>query len=219
MQSWLTEIGVRHKPDLCKSCPYAAKGKGFCGDYTPYSPLVAFIFDVPTKDDILEQTPLSGGSGWAWKKMLLEELGHTMEDVLVSYALRCAPPNGPFGRPDYPTAWLGKQAELRCRQYDDKLIEFNPNVFLITLHPRTVSTVGCHRVQIQRDVSKAFEFARRGYRPCVLFGEAPAELYFPAMVNNGGIKNWRGHWWTGSSPFKDSDITESKLNKKRFVLG
>lgn len=218
-KNWLTQIGVIHKPDSCKRCAYAAVGKGFCGDLVPENPIIAFVFDTITKDDVLEQEPLSGAQGYVWKQLLIEELGHSIDDVLVSAAVRCSPPNDIKGKPAYPSGFLGKAAELNCRQYDDGLIKFDPNVFLITLHPRTIPTVGAHRVQIQRDVSKAFGFARRGYRPCVLFGEGAAQLYFPYMNNNGGLKNWRGHWWVGESPFKDHERNERNISKRRFAQG
>ncbi len=218
-KNWLTQIGVIHKPDSCKKCAYAAKGRGFCGDLVPENPIIAFVFDCVTKDDILDQEMLSGAQGFAWKKLLLDELGHDTDDVLVSAAIRCCPPTDIKGKPDYPKSWLGKQAEMNCRQYDDALIKFDPNVFVITLHPRTIPTVGAHRVQIQRDVSKAFEFARKGHRPCVLFGEGAAQLYFPYMVNNGGLKSWRGHYWIGESPFKDRERNEKNISKRRFAQG
>lgn len=218
-KNWLTQIGVQHKPENCKKCSYAAKGRGFCGDLVPENPLIAFVFDCVTKDDILEQEMLSGAQGYNWKKLLIEELGYNLSDVLVSSAIRCCPPSGIGGKPDYPKGFLGRAAELNCRQYDQALIDFDPNVFVLTLHPRTVQTIGAHRVMIQRDVAKAFSFAKRGYRPCVLLGEGACQLYFPAMNNNGGLKNWRSHFWVGESPFKDSERNERNISKRRFAQG
>ncbi len=223
--------GVRLKPELCKLCPNAAIGKGFCPDWVPDNPLVAFLFDMPSGDDVLEQSPLAGAQGWVWQKTLITDLGYKKSDILLSHAIRCKQPNDAFGKPKYPSNFIQKPAELNCRQYDGQhgcdnevlagggLNEFDPNVFVITLHPRTIRNVGAHQIQIQRDVQKAFEFAKKGWRPAVLFGEGPAELYFPWMKNNGGMKNWRGHYWVGHSPFKDNEKNQKKLSQKSFVEG
>ncbi len=208
--------GVSYKPAGCKLCPMAALGKGFCADYSPSEPLIAFIFDMVGSDDVLERVPLAGAQGYYWQKILIEEQGLRRDEVLLSNAIRCKQPNDVNGRPKYPTGFVQKPAELNCRQYDNSLIDFDPNVFVITLHPRTIRTVGAHQIQIIRDVAKAVSFSRRGYRPAVLFGEGVAELYFPWMKNNGGPKNWRGHWWQGEYPWKDSERLKKELTQKKF---
>ena len=211
--------GVRLKPTPCKMCAFAAVGKGFCQDYVPEEPKIAFIMDIPTGDDIIEQYPFSGAQGFVWTKILIEDLGYKKEDVLITHAIRCKPENDKYGKPKYPSSFPQKQAELNCRQYDEALVKFDPNVFVITLHPRSIHTVGCHQVQIQRDVSKALSFANKGYRPAVLFGDGPAQLYFPYIKDNGGLKSWRGHWWIGSNPFKDPEQNKKKISKRSFVEG
>ncbi len=207
--------GVRKKPEKCKLCPMYYKGIGFCEDSEPTSPKIAYIFDTPGSDDVLDQHPFSGPQGYAWDKLLISGLGWKKEEVLLSHILRCKQTATKFGKPEYPTAWLQKQSELNCRRFDEQLIAFDPNVFVITVHPRDIRLIGCYQPQIVRDCEKAKEFAFKGYRPAVLFGQNVAKLYYPWADKMGGIKNCRGHWWIGEYPFSEG----FKEDKKRGFVG
>lgn len=209
--------GVSQKPDKCRQCPFAAKGKGFCEDTWPENSKVVYIFDVPTGDDILEQKALSGGMGYFVRKNFIWDIGWKDDEVAITHVLRCKPENGPNGKPLYPTAWLGRNAEIQCRRYDEGLIKFDPNCFVCTVHPRDIRNVACYLPQIQADLTKAREFVKMGFRPAVLFGIHAIELYFPWAKNMGGIKNLRGHYFFGEYPWKEGP----KINEERraFIGG
>ncbi len=211
--------GVMEKPAHCKLCPMTAIGRAFVPDYVPDNPKIAFILDVPTKSDAIEQRPLSGSEGSFVYNSFVKPFGLQEEDVLVSHTIRCVQPFNGFGKVEYPHGWIQKPAELNCRHYDTGLLNFNPNVWVLTLHPRTIFSVGAHMRQIFRDIEKAVSFQRKGYRPAVLFGENAAELYYPYIKGNGGIKNWRSHFWTGESPFRDAERNEKSARRKLFVNG
>lgn len=179
------------------------------------APKIAMIFDMPSGADVREQAPLSGEDGAAWEKMFITDLGYRREDVLMSHVLRCRQKNDKFGHPLYPKEPMRKRGELNCRHYDLRLNEFDPNLYVISLHPRSIRLIGAHARQIARDVNKAFTFAGQGYRPAVLLGEPAAELYFPWMKAGGGLKNWRGHYWQGESPF----LPTSRRVERKFPQG
>ncbi len=203
--------GVRTKPQHCRLCPLAAIGQGFCEDDAPTKPLVAFVLDMPTAADVRERAPFSGAEGRAWTEQFITHAGYTRQDVLFSTCLRCRQANDKFGQAVYPRGPNRRLAEINCRHYDTKLLAYDPNLFIVTVHPRGIRLVNCYLRQIQRDVAKAFRFAIQGYRPAVLFGEGVVELYYPWIKNSGGLKNWRGHWWAGESPFKDGPPPAERL--------
>lgn len=211
--------GVLLKPEHCRLCGLAAVGKAFTPDYVPENPKIAYILGTPTQSDAIERKPFSGSSGYHWEKLFITELGLKKYDVLISHVVRCVQPVNTFGNREYPTGYLARQGELNCRFYDTGLNTFDPNVFIITFDPSTIYGVGCHQRQIQRDVSKGLRFIKLGYRPAILFGDGPASLFYPWLNGNGGIKNWASHWWKGSLPFKNKEITEKELNRKLFVEG
>lgn len=200
-------LGVRTKPKACRLCPMAAVGHGFCQDEKGSTPTLAFVLDMPSGSDVKERRPWSGEEGEKWEKAFLTDLGHTREEVLFSHVIRCRQPNDRYGFPLYPSDPLRRKAELNCRHYDTSLLSFDPNVFVITVHPRSIRLIGAYHRQIRQDIGKAFDLVAKGFRPAVLFGEA-AELYYPYMKGGGGIKNWRGHYYFGESPFK-GDTYES----------
>ena len=211
--------GVLLKPEHCHLCAVAAVGKAYVPDYVPDSPKIAFILGTPQQQDAIERKPFSGPSGYHWKKLFITDLGLKEEDVLISHNIRCIQPVNSFGKRDYPSGFLCRQGELNCRFYDTGLNKFNPNLFILTFDPATIYSVGCHQRQIQRDIVKGIHFKNLGYTPAILFGDGPASLFYPWLTGNGGIKNWRGHFWQGSLPFKDKEITEKELNRKLFIEG
>ncbi len=201
-----TQEGVRLKPVGCRLCPLSAIGQGFCPDEVPKNPKIAMILDMPQRSDVTYQMPFSGSEGKAWQKTFIEDLGYKREDVLLSHCLRCCQPNDKYGISQYPREPLRRLGEMNCRQYDESLIRFDADMYIITLHPRNSRLIGCVTRHIRRDVEKAFSFAEKGYRPALLMGEGVAELYYPWMT--GGLKNWRGHYWFGESPFKNGPPRE-----------
>ncbi len=208
---------VLNKPEHCRLCALTAIGKSFVPDYIPEKPKIAFILDVPSKHAALDQNPLASND---IEKLFITDLGYKKEDVLVSHVIRCVQPLNVYGKVDYPKGYPKKQGEFNCRKYDnDGLTKFNPSLWLMSLHPRSIALVTCHYRQILRDVEKAFSFAEKGYRPAVLFGEDAAALYFPHLQGNGGIKTFRGHYWLGESPFRNEEKTQKSASRKLFVSG
>jgi hypothetical protein len=191
-------------------CAFSYKAVGFCPDTVPPLAKVAFVLSAPRQDDVTEQRPLSSSFGAFLRKAFIYDLGYTDADVAIIHVIRCQPPYSK-GDPAYPTAFLRDAAEGACRQYDDTssrggsiipegLITWNPNLFIPTLGLGSVIDVAAFRRLIQVDVEKAWRFAEKGHRPCVLFGKEPMELV--AKFLHGGPKNWRGHFYSGSWPFK-----------------
>lgn len=215
--------GIRTKPEECKFCRYATIGSGFCPDFYPKSPILGFLLPYPSKDDVVYQRPFSGAMGYYLNKLLIEDLGYKKEDVLIANVLRCMPP----WAKGYPTGDLRTTAESNCRQYDKKhayrekladggLIKYDPNLFLITYSPDKMRSIPAFQRQAVADISKAFRFAAKGYRPLVLMGDEPMELVAPWLVGKGGLKTWRGHWWEGSWPF-DGSAREVITQKFKFA--
>lgn len=222
--------GIRRRPKGCDLCPLSKLGTGFVPDEVPENPLVAFLLDYPSADDVLENRPWGGKAGKYFLWSLLP-YGRTRQDVLLANTLRCKPRHVYDGRNnDYPTGSVRRGAEITCRQYDKvsltkgtltkerSLETFDPNLFVVTFHPREIRlTPPLHRL-IRADIKKAFKFAAEGYRPCVLFGINATQLVAPWIES--GFKNWRGHFWKGSWPFKEGYVapkaTGSSLRFKQI---
>ena len=129
-----------------------------------------------------------------WLKRLVERLGYKREDVFVGNTLRCRPPNNV-----YPVGDLAKKAARACRQYDQSVRAFNPNLFVVSYHPAAIlRTPSLYRSTL-RSVDLAFKKAAEGYRPCVLMGDTALHLVAPHL--RGGLKLWNRHWWEGKWPF------------------
>lgn len=183
-------LGASRKPKSCEGCPYASTGLGFCPDDKPEKPLIAMMLEAPGQEEVLESRPLVGRAGRMWLWRLIGQNGYKRENVLICNTLRCNPPGN-----HYPTGQVRHGAEEWCRQYDTKLREFEPDMFLITCHPAMLLRTSAMMRLVQRDVKLAFEFAERGRRPLVLMGDKAKEVFAPWLV--GGVKRWRGHWWEG----------------------
>lgn len=179
-------IGIQSKPQGCLECPFRKYGFGFVPDYVPSNPKIAIQLEAPGEQEALENTPLVGRAGKFHFKTLIEPLGYTREDCLISNTLRCRPPNN-----IYPKSKLRKEAELQCRRYDDDLKNFNPNLFVITLHPAALLRSSAVMRLVKRDVQKAFEFAEEGYRPLLLMGDKALSSRLPYIHS---VKNFRGHF-------------------------
>jgi hypothetical protein len=181
-------IGIGSKPEGCKGCPYRSIGAGFVPDDEGVNPKIAMVLEAPGEDEALNSKPLVGRAGKLWLKKLIEIHGYKREDVLIANTLRCRPPGN-----KYPIGKLKESAELHCRAYDDKIVKFDPDLYLVTIHPAMLLRSSAMTRLVQRDLAKAFEFAAQGYRPIVLAGETSKSL--AASHLHGGVKGWRGHWW------------------------
>jgi len=118
---------------------------------------------------------------------------------------------------EYPDGQTRKKAEQICRQYDwyhgdsrgnlaaSGIADWDPNLFVITLHPAAVLRENAYFFLVRRDFEKAARFMEQGYRVCVLCGDKAAALVLPAIEGTGGVSYWRGHY------FKASLRTERKL--------
>jgi hypothetical protein len=73
-------------------------------------------------------------------------------------------------------------------------------MFLITLHPATLLRSSAPTRLVRKQVQKAFDFAAKGERPCILMGDKATGIIAPWA--HGGVKKWNGHWWYGSLPEK-----------------
>ena len=207
--------GVGEKPSECQTCPFSLRSKGFVGDFVGSNPKVALLLSFPHNADILERMPLKGD--W-WNYILREFLypsGFKKENLLVSYVLRCKPPWNPKRRqPGYPTGRTRDMAEIGCRVYDDRhmvdgelepqgLLNFDPNIVLVTFDLKDVLGVPAYKRQIQRDLQKAKMLVEKGYRPLVTFGSEATELHLPWVRGKGGAKAFRGHFTEQEYKFKN----------------
>lgn len=190
--------GIQDKPQGCDGCMYRKLGSGFVPDSYPSEAKIAFVFDAPTSDDILYNVGLSGQLGSYWSSLLLRN-GFTKKDILVSSVLRCKGPGWDF----YPTGKMRQSAEESCRHYDkfhdrDTLLinggirAFNPNLFVITEHPKQLMKIPAYTRLFKSDIKKAYRFVEQGYRPCVLLGDKAMNMIFPRWT--GGVKRWRGNF-------------------------
>lgn len=188
--------GVQKKPVGCDGCGYKNIGVGFCADEKPSEPLIAMVLEAPGGDEILEGRPLWGRAGQRWLWQLIVKNGRRREDVLICNTLRCRPRGNGDRKAqlnDFPTGKLREEAERNCRQYDEKLREFAPDTFVVTLHPAMLLRSTAMTRLVKKDVGLAFELAEKGRRVAVLMGDKAMHLVAPWLKN--GVKGWRGHWW------------------------
>lgn len=181
-------VGLSKKPAGCEGCPQRSVGVGFVPDERPEEPLVAMVLEAPGEDEAVLSRPLVGKAGQAWLRRLIYQNGFKREDVLIANCLRCRPPENL-----YPIGKMRVEAERNCRQYDDKLIEFNPTLYIVTLHPAMLLRSSAMMRLVQKDVRMAFEKAKEGHRVCLLMGDKAMHLVAPWLKD--GVKKWRGHWW------------------------
>ena len=210
-------LGVIKKPEHCiKNCKYHEIGRGFCPDFIGKTPKVAFLLEAPGPDEIVAREPLIGRSGKFWLKALVNPLGYTREDCIISNVLRCFPENM-----EYPSFPYRQPAEKACRYYDDKhgvngklfpggIKDFNPNIFLLTYHPAAILRTKAYLKIVRSDVKKAFNFYEEGWRPCLLMGAKAGALFLPFIEGNGGLDNWHSHIWEGEFKGKTTTLTLHK---------
>jgi uracil-DNA glycosylase len=192
-------IGVGSKPWGCNECPYKAIGSGFCPDDCNTEARVAMLLETPGEDEILYGKPLVGKGPRYWLWQLVSKIGHSRDELQVSHMLRCRAHG--VGKPkdkwnDYPTGKLRTAAERYCRQYDEALVKFAPDAFIISMHPFALLRSPAFTRLMRKDVEKAFRLADKGYRPLLIMGDKAMTMCAPWL--SGGVKKWRGHYWLGS---------------------
>lgn len=180
------------RPTTCHTCRLHYAHHGFCKDFVPEAPKIAIVLDAPDKDAVLEGEPLVGNLGEFWLDQLIRPLGHEKSDILVAHTIRCKPPAG------YPKGTLAKHGLALCRQYDTEILAFDPNLFLITEHPKALFKTPAMTRYVQKHIEKAFKHAAAGWRVCVLMGAQAMTLVAPELA--GGVQKWHGHWFTGGWP-------------------
>lgn len=197
------------------SCPRAYTASGFVPDYVPKNPRIAVVQALPASDDAISSIPFSGGYGRMFWAVFGRAFGLRKEDVLVSTLLRCHSKG-------YPTGADAPRAERACRHWDyyahagrglaatglRSLATWNPNWYTVTFGLDKVAEIDAFMALAIEDFRKAMRFQAAGFRPCVLLGTEVLRVVAPWL--SGGAKDWRGHWWEGSWPFKDPE-TEEKL--------
>jgi hypothetical protein len=192
-------------PPSCNLCRMYQVSTAFLPDSSPAAPKIGIMVDYPEKADFVNEEPWTAKGRF---DRLIEPSGLKREDILFTSAIRCHPERVKYGElPTFPAA-NGLQV---CRQYDGRLIQFNPNLALVCESPRKlIENPALHRL-IQSCIIKAYSFYQRGYRPLVLMGITPVKLVFPWCSN---IKNWLGHWdeITGW-PYSGASQMDPKLKK------
>lgn len=114
----------------------------------------------------------------------------------------------------YPTSTQRRNAELTCRSYDkchsDRghiqeggIKDFAPDTFLVTFEPEKALEITAYKRIIQEDIKKAWRLVEKGRRVMVLMGEPPFTLLGDGLSAEGGVKNWRSHYWSATWPFGD----------------
>jgi len=211
-QEWQS-AGVRQKPTSCSLCLFSQVGTAFVPDDIPSTAKMVYVFSHPRQADAAEQKPLSGAWGQIIRKLLIEDLGREESEVGLAHVIRCMPKkmNTRSGVGyQYPAGAMQRAAESNCRSYDNSsfregllkdggLIDFAPDVFLVTLDTDSILEVGAFKYMIQQDVKKAWGLVNEGHRVAVLFGSEVLSVV--AGFLQGGAKKWRGHFYEGSWPF------------------
>lgn len=187
----------------CSFCPYNGLGQGFAPDWVPTNPKLAFLAEAAGETEMIERGPLLGATGRMFFHNMLHPAGLTRNDVLLANVLRCHPPEN-----EYPIGQMRKDAERMCRKHDNLhqigrddthvytgeggINSFDPNYFLITVHPSFVIRTWSMLRVAKADIGKALRLSSvEGRRVLVLMGEKPMSLVHPDL--DGGVIKWRGH--------------------------
>lgn len=175
------------KPKPCGLCRVNYISTGFVADTgDPAKAQLAIVADSPSRSDLLEEKFWGGDTGRWYEKRHLTPHGLTRADVLFSSVIRCKPPLY-----DWPDGAMGKIGAQCCRQYDTKLIEFNPSIAIVSFGLDDIAKTPALFRLVQATFEKALRFRDRGFRPAILMGAHAAELVYPWM---SGIKRWVGHF-------------------------
>lgn len=186
----------------------ATLSSGIVYDNAPQNPKIALMLPSPREEDVVDRKPLASKMAWYWRKKIFEKVGLKVNDILVTYLVRC------FCGKSYPKGKWVRQAESACRFFDRYHGEngkrqvggfvdsWEPNLFVATYDLSKTVTTGAFYRQTCIDLEKAVSFYEKGYRPMVLCGIEAVQLVCP-HIGKGGIRVWRGHWWEGEWPFKE----------------
>ena len=202
--------GVRPKPATCSSCPMAQEGSGFCPDWKGKGPIkLAFLLEAPGPNEILYHKPLVGKAGLLWEYAFFKPLGLSRDEVIIANTIRCFPGYDKKTQDiKYPIGYTRDVAERTCRQYDGRhgedgelvhggIEQWNPNLFYLTYHPAAVLRTRAYFFLVKKNVQRAFEFSRMGYRVCIVMGGKGAALVMSHIEGSGGLDTWNGHWFEG----------------------
>lgn len=214
--------GLLTKPPGCNFCSMKNLGINFVPDFMPPKAKILFVFSAPEKDDILENRSFAGNLGWFRKSRLLDPIGLRTYDVATTNIIRCYPGKDKFNKLAYPSASVRVSCEKMCRQYDGRslltgeminsgVINFNPNVFVVTFGLDMLMAGAAFQHLMLADVRKALATIPSGGRPAVLFGEPATNLFanYCFGTGQGGIKTWRGHIFEGS--WKDLSVKSADV--------
>lgn len=158
---------------------------------------MAFLAEAPGGNEIIDREPLVGASGRLFMHYFVNHFGYTRADCLLANTLHCNPPGN-----NYPVGALRKTAERNCHQYREALHDFNPDHFVLSMHPAVVLRTWSLLRVLQNDISKAWRLSSEGKRVIVLLGDKAKELVLPGIP--GGISRWRGH----HGPVRWADIKQ-----------
>ncbi len=190
------------KPEGCNPCGYKSLCQGFAPDHVPPNPKLAFLAEALGETEMMERSPLVGATGRMFFHHLLHPVGLTRDDVILANVIKGRPPDN-----NYPTGKDRKEAEKWCRQYDGfqrnqvdsdsvyieegGLNAYDPDWFLISVHPAFVSRTWSILRVAQNDIQKAVRFSNQRKRVLVLLGEKSMSCVLPEL--EGGCLKWRGH--------------------------
>lgn len=191
----LSTTFLNDKPRGCSGCKYSTIGSGFVPIWYPPNAKLAFLAEAPGENEVAEREPMVGRSGYLLMKSV-GKAGYTRGDIVIGNSISCHPPGN-----NYPVGQLRKSAEAFCRQYDGfngkdlesgGLHKFNPDTYLVTLHPSYIArTYQMVRV-FESDILKSFRLYETGKRVLVLLGQKAVDLVLPNV--NVGVSKLRGHW-------------------------
>lgn len=134
--------------------------------------------------------PIVGRTGAAIESWLFAKVGIQRDQIFLTNTLHCLPPKAKSGA-TYPIGKTKLQAELECRQYDQGLRVFRPQVIVLTLHPASLFKDIVPLPLVIKDLEKAVSFVRAGHRTLVLMGGHAAEVFLGYGSN---VTRWRGHY-------------------------
>ena len=193
------------RPSSCELCKGHFLHYGFCPDWYPKNPKLAFLCEAPGADEVDQGEPLIGPTGKMTFNRFVRPLGYGRNDVLAANTIRCRPPENM-----YPTGALAVHMRSKCRQYDDVhgqdlkaggILTWNPNLFIITEHPACLFRTPAMTRYVEKHIERAFDLAKQGFRVCVVMGNQAMQVVCPEL--KGGIRAWHGHIWEGKWPGKD----------------
>jgi len=135
-----------------------------------------------------------GKTGKLWQKECVEAFGYEREDVLICNVLRCGQVKN-----QYPIGKLRIKAEEYCREWDDKLMRYDPQVSILTYHPAFTFRVPQVMKLIVAAFRVAWDLSEQGFRPIVIMGEKGIKAKGLEFLRTNfhppesSMKNWQRH--------------------------